>query len=211
MNVRKIVSSGLLALILTFGLVLSGAATAKAEETTYCGRILTGADPAEDPFGALREMSDDFYDDLYESLGGPQWACGPYHWLIEYGAQLVVAKHSPEWLSRGIDVYATINDNGEVTVPEIPRVGPSAVSGRVSWTGGEGLWLRGGPGWSSSLITTIPEGTVLQIECQVRGEPISNGFQTTDLWDRVTFEGASGFVADAFVDTRTVEQVAPTC
>lgn len=176
---------------------------------TYCGTVLSGASPAEDPFAAFNDMSNDFYDSLLQKAGGTTQVCGPYHWVIEQGAKWVVKSNTPAWLNFGIK--AAGNGASSTNVPAvIPDVGPSTTY-PVSWTGGQGLWLRGGPGGGSSKVRLMPEGARLAIVCQTHGQTISSAYATTDLWDKVTYDGITGFASDAFIDTNTNAQVAPTC
>lgn len=189
---------------------------------TYCGTVYSGASPAEDPFAAFNDMANAFYDDLWQNAGGPSELCGPYHWLIEQGAQMIVDKHVPDVISYGLDAVDAANNSAmtqtappSTTPAIIPAVGPS-VTYRVSWTNGLGLWLRGGPGGNSSLISVMPEGSQVQILCQARGEVIAGPYATTDLWDKVVYTGPDGvttvaMASDAYIDTLTNGQVAPTC
>lgn len=190
--------------------------TARADENvysgeTYCGTVLSGASPAEDPFAALSDMSNDFYDDLFQRAGGARELCGPYHWLIEQGAQAIVKKHTPAWLNHGLDIIDATNNSGQSTPTTIPAVGPVNVTGSVSWTDGLGLWLRGGPGGAASTILIMPEGTELVIECQSRGETIYGPSGPTDLWNRVTYNGTTGYASDAYMFTGSDGQVASSC
>ena len=178
---------------------------------TYCGTVYSGAAPAEDPFAAFNDMSNDFYDGLFEKAGGPRELCGPYHWLIEQGAQWVVKKHTPAWLDRGLDVVTVHNDLNATAPAMIPAVGPNIRTYPVSWTNGLGLWLRGGPGGGSSTIVVMPEGTQLAIECQTDGEVIDGPYGATGLWNRVTYDGVTGYASDAYINTGTDGQAAPTC
>lgn len=187
---------------------------------TYCGTVYSGASPAEDWFAALSDGSNNFYDRLLQNGGGPRELCGPYHWLIEQGAQWVVRSNTPTWMYRGLQAFDAANDaspaSGSPQTPaRIPAVGPSATY-PVSWTDGQGLWLRSGPGGDSSSIVVMPEGTPVRIVCQTRGELISSAYSTTDLWDKVVYVAPNGqsmtaWASDAFINTGTNALVAPTC
>lgn len=179
---------------------------------TYCGTVYNGTSPADDPWGAFEDTSNDFYDSLFKRAGVPRELCGPYHWLIEQGASWVVKKNVSPWVSRTLDQMGSSDAGTTQSLPAtIPAVGPSSTPNTVSWTNGLGLWLRGGPGGSSGKLTVMPEGTVLTVMCQTRGEVISSGVTTTDLWDKVEYNGTVGYASDAYIDTGSNGQVAPTC
>lgn len=84
--------------------------------------------------------------------------------------------------------------------PAIPP-GNQGVADSTRWTPDpcSGAYLRTGPGNWDTITREIPQGHVFPISCQVRGQAISdsNGF-TSDVWNRTTFDGLTGWVADTF-------------
>ncbi len=65
--------------------------------------------------------------------------------------------------------------------------------------------------YASSRFLTVPEGATVTILCQERGRFVNGGRTPSDLWDLVDYGGTAGWVADAYVNTGTPHQVAPTC
>lgn len=84
----------------------------------------------------------------------------------------------------------------------------AAATGTVS-TGGDTLNLRSAP--TGSVIGSIPDRTVLTITCQTTGPYATGPWGATNVWDKVTYGGKTGYVADAFVYTGTNGRVAPDC
>lgn len=85
------------------------------------------------------------------------------------------------------------------------------VNAAVAWTGTDGLWLNSGPG-SGGLLVVMPDGTPVTITCQTHGRAVAGPYGTTDLWDHVTApDGQQGFASDAYINTGTAAQVAPSC
>jgi hypothetical protein len=51
----------------------------------------------------------------------------------------------------------------------------------------------------------------LGIECTVQSNAVTGPYGTEDIWDRVTWNGRTGFVADAWVYTGHNGAVAGSC
>ena len=198
------------------------ATTASADDTyngeTYCGTTLSGSSPAQNPTGAFNDMTNDFYDSWLQKLGGSDTLCGPYHWLINQGAKRIV----PNGVKNFTKVYRAANGmqgqaGGVGNVTELPRAGvDSPRTYPVAWTGGQGLWLVGGPSVSAPTIRLMPDGTQVTIMCQRQGDAVGNGVAVTTLWDQVAIPEADGtttigWATDAFINTSSDGQVAPTC
>ncbi len=67
----------------------------------------------------------------------------------------------------------------------------------VEGTSGLGVTVRQEPTTQSAQLGTIPEGSELDAECWVEGEPIEGN----TLWEKTTQNGVEGFVSDLFLDT----------
>lgn len=198
----------------TGGLLLTSS-PALAEETTavtYCGTVVGDVQPGQDPFAALQQQSDMFYDGIIGWLGdrvglGPETICVPAHWVIAKSAEAVVTRIDPtNPVIKLIKITKTLNSLGEVLgQPQpgrLPDVGASGISAPVAWTGGQGLRLHSAPGTEEPVLTVLPEGTTVTIACQV---------SAGELWSKVDVDGQEGYVADHFLDTGTNGQVAAGC
>jgi len=73
------------------------------------------------------------------------------------------------------------------------------------------LNLRQGPNGSTALIGCIPHNTVINIQCTAKGNAVTGPYGTETIWDRTTYNGTTGYVADAWVYTGTNSAVAPAC
>lgn len=71
--------------------------------------------------------------------------------------------------------------------------------------------LRSQPSLSGAVADCIPRGSRVSIECTTRGDSVPGPFGATDLWDRVTWAGATGFVADAMIESGTLDAAAGDC
>jgi uncharacterized protein YraI len=73
------------------------------------------------------------------------------------------------------------------------------------------LNLRKGPNGSTALIGCIPHNTVVDIQCTAQGNAVTGPYGTETIWDRTTYNGTIGYIADAWVYTGTNSAVAPAC
>jgi hypothetical protein len=72
-------------------------------------------------------------------------------------------------------------------------------SGRVSGTGGQGLFVRPGPSRGSGApMYTLAEGAGVNFDCYVRGEVIAGYWYTGDIWHHLT---SGGWVTDTYIYT----------
>lgn len=100
----------------------------------------------------------------------------------------------------------------------VASIGGVAVgsAGTASAANGQGrmatdLNYRLGPGEPSRVLGTIPNGTVLTIECTLTNYSVTGPWGPSNLWDRVFWNGQHVFVSDAWVWTGTSAAVAPPC
>lgn len=63
--------------------------------------------------------------------------------------------------------------------------------------------LREGPSVSATARDQIPAGTAVVVECSQLGDTVSDVWGPDNHWDRVTFNGRTGFVTDEWLDTRS--------
>lgn len=72
-------------------------------------------------------------------------------------------------------------------------------TGRVSGTGGQGLFVRPGPSQGSGApLYTAGEGAGLSFDCYVHGQVIAGFWYTGDIWHHLT---SGGWVSDSFFYT----------
>lgn len=103
---------------------------------------------------------------------------------------------------RVFNLYAGTNPRpGPVNPPPGPSDRPSVVGGPVN--------LRSGTSTSSTLLLTIPEGAVLDIQCQAPGETV-RGYYTSNWWARVTYGGRTGWASRSYIRVPMGVNV-PTC
>lgn len=73
------------------------------------------------------------------------------------------------------------------------------------------LNLRSGPSSTSPVVGCIPTNVTITITCTSRGSNVSSSYGTTNLWDRTSYAGKTGFVSDAWVYTGSWNPVAADC
>lgn len=84
--------------------------------------------------------------------------------------------------------------------------GSSSVQGTVN-TSGLPLTIRSSPSTGASAVGSVADGAKVTITCQKNGSSVSGTYGTTSLWDFI----GTGYVSDAYVNTGSDGQVAPTC
>ncbi|MER7282354.1 peptidoglycan DD-metalloendopeptidase family protein [Dactylosporangium sp. NPDC000244] len=75
--------------------------------------------------------------------------------------------------------------------PGAPTTAGTVASGAIP------LKTRGGPARSAILYAGLPNGTPLNIACQVQGEQITGTLRVTAMWDRLD---SGAYVSDAYVN-----------
>jgi hypothetical protein len=65
-----------------------------------------------------------------------------------------------------------------------------------------------GPSSATDVVGRIPAGSMVGVQCKRKGQTVTGPWGPDALWDRVTFNGVDGFVADEWVDTKADERVA---
>jgi hypothetical protein len=71
--------------------------------------------------------------------------------------------------------------------------------------------LRSGPFTSTSQLDTVPQGTMVSVECKASGETVNGTWGPDSNWDRVTYNGHTGYLTDEWVDTKTDETSILAC
>ncbi|GHJ49276.1 hypothetical protein Cs7R123_66180 [Catellatospora sp. TT07R-123] len=76
------------------------------------------------------------------------------------------------------------------------------------------LVIRDAAATTATRKGAIPYGSTVYLQCYTKGETVSSpvsdyGPTTTDQWDRVTFDGVTGFVSHAWISERNDEAPPP--
>jgi hypothetical protein len=80
--------------------------------------------------------------------------------------------------------------------------GPSGLLYRVTGT----VTIYSGPTAASTPLGKIPKDTMIGVQCKRNGPTVYGPYPPSSNWDRVSFEGITGFVTDEWVDTKTDER-----
>lgn len=82
-----------------------------------------------------------------------------------------------------------------------PSAHATPTSVEIQWTG-IGIYPRSAPSMDASRVgDALPDGAHVSIECEMTGTAVNNGYQTIDIWDRLT-DGT--FLPNAFLNTGSV-------
>ena len=103
------------------------------------------------------------------------------------------------------DAWVYTGKNG----PVAPACGAAQPTGRILIA--PCLNLRAGPNGNTRLVGCIPQNTMINIQCTAQGNAVTGPYGTETIWDRTTYNGTTGFVADAWVYTGTNSAAAPSC
>lgn len=118
----------------------------------------------------------------------PEGSTIVYRGAASNGWQPVTCAGQAGYISTSYVTNTTITPTPSVTVTATTTATPSGNSGMVSGTGGGGLNCRQQPSTSGAIITTLPEGSVVQFT-----GPASNG------WQPVICAGKAGFISTAYI------------
>jgi hypothetical protein len=69
----------------------------------------------------------------------------------------------------------------------------------------QGVVIRDSASGSGNALGSIPTGSMVGVLCKVVGETITGPYGPDSSWDRVTFNGVSGYVTDEWIDTEQDE------
>jgi uncharacterized protein YraI len=73
------------------------------------------------------------------------------------------------------------------------------------------LQLRARTTASGPVRACVPKGQVVIINCMKQGQAVRGPWATSTVWDHTTYNGASGYLPDAWVYTATANPVARVC
>jgi hypothetical protein len=199
------------------------AAAPASADSDFCGQELVNVDPAQDGLGALDQLLNQGQDSLIQQFAehvhlGPE-VCGPARFAMKVGASIVVGdalldvyQIKTPW---GADVLVGVHDAQEQTQDDtqptvLPDVGSSAITAPVAWTGGVGLWMNGDPAVESHTIL-VPEGEQVTLICSASGRTVQGPAGPPSLFDLVSWNGSTGYVADAYLNTGSDQAVVGGC
>lgn len=94
-----------------------------------------------------------------------------------------------------------------VALVVVPDTAFAASTGRV--LASPCLNQRATPGGTSQQC--IPNSTTLAIACVAYGPAVTGPYGTETIWDRVSYNGVTGYVSDAWMYTGSNGAVAPAC
>ena len=73
------------------------------------------------------------------------------------------------------------------------------------------LTMRSSATSSSSSLVCVPYKTTLSISCTTKGQSVTGPYGASTLWDKVSYGGKTGYVADAWMYTGSSGAVAGSC
>jgi hypothetical protein len=192
--------------------------------TTFCGQEVTNVAPSYDLAGLL-EMTQQGNNQIVSAIVngtglGATW-CGPIQWMTEVAAEVVADGALLEVVDvrtpAGVDIAVAAAKNAidqaqqgqGATLPDVGGSG-TAIWAPVAWATA-GINIRPEADTSAAPIGAVPDGVPLLLQCSTYGEYVTSAGGTTNVWDQVTYDGVSGYVADAFINTGQLTPAAPGC
>lgn len=144
---------------------------------------------------------------------------------------MITSPHSPRPLIRALSIgvaalftlaplalsttaasASTVTPSPAQQTVEAPAVAASrAVTGKVQTNAGGPVTFRATPSTSGTSLGSINSGTTITITCQTTGTTVSGKYGTSNIWDKTTTGGKTGYVSDAYVYTGSDGRVAPDC
>lgn len=100
--------------------------------------------------------------------------------------------HPPAPARRSTDRSTTLT----TADPAVPLTVPPPRKYRVT----QGVNLREKPASNSALLTTIPEGTTILVECRITGGSVTAAEGQSDQWAKTTFGDKTGYVSVVYVN-----------
>jgi len=227
--IRRIAASAIPLLVLlavaTLALPTKALPAARADTaTSFCGQEVANVDPSYDLAGLLQmtqQGNNQIVSAIVNGTGlGAQW-CGPVQWITEVAAEVVadgalldvVNVQTPTGVDIAVAAAKSVIDQAQqgqgATLPDVGGSG-TAVWAPVAWATA-GINIRPEPNTSAPPIGGVPDGVPLLLQCSTYGQSITSAGGTTSVWDQVTYDGVTGYVADAFINTGQLTPAVPGC
>jgi hypothetical protein len=227
--IRRIAASASLLVVLsaaaTLALPTKALPAALADTaTSVCGQEVANVDPSYDLAGLLQmtqQGNNQIISAIVNGTGlGAQW-CGPVQWITEVAAEVVadgalldiVNVQTPQGLDIAVAVAKSLIEQAQqgqgATLPDVGGFG-TAVWAPVAWATA-GIYIRPEPDTSAPPIGSVPNGVPLLLQCSIYGQSVTSAGGTTSVWDQVTYDGVTGYVADAFINTGQLTPAVPGC
>jgi uncharacterized protein YraI len=102
------------------------------------------------------------------------------------------------------DAWIYTKSNG----PVVPQCPAGSMTGTVSTASGINLTVREGPGVEYQPVRYYARGTAVTFSCYLQGNAMTGPWGTETIWDRLD---SGGYVADAWIYTRSNGPVVPEC
>ncbi len=134
--------------------------------------------------------------------------------ICQAKGQTISGTYNSDWWAKvtynGKTGYAT---RAYIRVPygtSVPMCGATrpAPSGNGTVVG-DGVNVRSQANTRSSILTSIPSGARVSIQCQTRGASVA-GVYNTDWWAKLTYNGKTGYASRAYIRVAAGTNV-PTC
>ena len=192
--------------------------------TSVCGQEITNVDPSYDLAGLL-QMTEQGNNQIVSAIVtgtglGASW-CGPVQWITGIAAEVVadgalldiVNVQTPNGLDIAVAVAKSLIEQAQqgqgATLPDVGGSG-TVVWAPVAWAT-VGINIRPEPDTIEPPIGSVPDGVPLLLQCSTYGQSVTSAGGTTSVWDQVTYDGATGYVADAFINTGQLTPAVPGC
>jgi hypothetical protein len=224
--IRRIAAPASLLLVLlaaaTLALPAMALPAARADTATpVCGKEVANVDPSYDLAGLLQmtqQGNNQIVSAIVSGTGlGARW-CGPVESITGIAAEVVadgalldiVDVQTPNGLDIAVAIAHSLIEQAQQAI--LPDVGGSgtAVWAPVAWATA-GINMRPEPDTSAPPIGNVPDGVPLLLQCSTYGQSVTSAGGTTSVWDQVTYDGVTGYVADAFINTGQLTPAVPGC
>jgi hypothetical protein len=222
--IRRIAAPASLLLVLvaaaTLALPTKALPAARADTATpVCGQEVANVEPSYDLAGALQMIqqgNNQIISAIVNGTGlGASW-CGPVGAITGIAAEVVadgaLLDIADVQIPDGLDIAVAIAHHLIAQLAILPDVGGSGtpVWAPVAWATA-GINIRPEPNTSAPPIGNVPDGVPLLLQCSTYGQSVTSAGGTTSVWDQVTYNGVTGYVADAFINTGQLTPAVPGC
>ena len=111
----------------------------------------------------------------------------------------------------GVLALSACATGGTTTSPSAASASASSAAHTLKTVSGTvALRLRHVPQVNGIELAKFPDGTSIIVDCQVKGATVAGTQGSTDVWDRLSYQGHIGFVSAAYVEGGAASSI-PTC